>query len=152
MNAASLIRSAAAALACSITLLWIGPARAGDVEDVNAAEEARYAVMIAQDRGALAAILADEFIYHQPTGKVQNKAGYIEQITGGDVKINKAERYDIKINVYGDTATATGSTRVDVVLKGEPKLFDLRFLDVWVKRDGRWQIVARQSAYKVPSK
>jgi hypothetical protein len=35
---------------------------------------------------------------------------------------------------------------------GEPKLFDLRFLDVWVKRDGRWQIVARQSAYKVPAK
>jgi ketosteroid isomerase-like protein len=152
MNAALALRNATAAIACSITVLWIGAAQAGDVEDVNAAEEARYAVMIAQDRGALAAILADEFIYHQPSGKVQNKAGYIEQITGGDVKINSAERYDIKINVYGDTATATGSTKVDVVLKGEPKLFDLRFLDVWVKRDGRWQIVARQSAYKVPAK
>jgi len=152
MNAARLIRRATAAGACSLTILWIGAARAGDVEDVNAAEEARYAVMIAQDRSGMAAILGDEFIYHQPSGRVQNKAGYIDQITGGDVKINKAERYDIEMNVYGETATATGSTRVDVVLKGEPKLFDLRFLDVWVKRDGRWQIVARQSAYKVPAK
>ena len=152
MQVTRCIRCVTAAFACSIAVFWIGASRAGDVDDVNAAEEARYAVMIAQDRGAMAAILADEFIYHQPSGKVQNKAGYIEQITGGDVKINKAERYDIKINVYGDTATATGSTRVDVVLKGEPKLFDLRFLDVWVKRDGRWQIVARQSAYKVPAK
>jgi ketosteroid isomerase-like protein len=152
MNAALALRNAVAAIACSIMIPWIGAATAGDVEDVNAAEEARYAVMIAQDRGAMAAILADEFIYHQPSGNVQNKAGYIDQITGGDVKINRAERYDIRINVYGDTATATGSTRVDVVLKGEPRLFDLRFLDVWVKRDGRWQIVARQSAYKAPPK
>jgi ketosteroid isomerase-like protein len=104
--------------------------------------------MIAQDRAALAAILADEFIYHQPSGRVQDKPGYIEQVTAGEVRIKRAERYDIKINVYGNTATATGSTRVDVELKGEPKQFDLRFLDVWVKRDGRWQIVARQSAYK----
>lgn len=129
-----------------------GMAYAGDAEDVDAAEEARYAVMIAQDRGALAAILGEEFLYHQPSGKVQDKAGYIEQVTGGDVRIRKAERYDVRIHVYGGTATATGSTKVDVELKGEPRQFDLRFLDVWVKRDGRWQIVARQSAYKVPPK
>ncbi len=139
-------------IACALALSSTTPTFAGEAEDVNAAEEARYAVMIAQDRGALAAVLADEFIYHQPSGKVQNKAGYIEQVTGGDVRIRKAERYDIQIHVYGDTATATGSTKVDVELKGEPKQFDLRFLDVWVKRDGRWQIVARQSAYKTPAK
>lgn len=150
MKASHWIRCLAAA--CTLALSSTVPAFAGDAEDVNAAEEARYAVMIAQDRDAMAAILADEFIYHQPSGKVQNKAGYIEQITGGDVRIRKAERYDIQIHVYGDTATATGSTKVDVELKGEPKQFDLRFLDVWVKRDGRWQIVARQSAYKTPAK
>lgn len=138
--------------AVALAALPFGSALAGDVEDVDAAEEARYAVMIAQDRAALAAILADEFIYHQPSGRVQDKAGYIEQVTGSDVRIRKAERYDIRINVYGTSATATGSTRVDVELKGEPKQFDLRFLDVWVKRDGRWQIVARQSAYKTPAK
>jgi hypothetical protein len=147
------IRAARAFLAAVVlAALPFVSAVAGDAEDVDAAEEARYAVMIAQDRAALAAILADEFIYHQPSGRVQDKAGYIEQVTGGDVRIKKAERYDIRINVYGTSATATGSTRVDVELKGEPKQFDLRFLDVWVKRDGRWQIVARQSAYKTPAK
>lgn len=147
------IRAARAFLAAvMLAALPFASAVAGDAEDVDAAEEARYAVMIAQDRAALAAILADEFIYHQPSGRVQDKAGYIEQVTGGDVRIKKAERYDIRINVYGTSATATGSTRVDVELKGEPKQFDLRFLDVWVKRDGRWQIVARQSAYKTPAK
>lgn len=128
------------------------PARAGDEEDVNAAEEARYAVMIGQDRDGLAAILGDEFIYHQPSGRVQDKAGYIAQQIGGDARIKKAERYDIKVSLYGNTAAVMGSTKVDVDLKGELKQFDLRFLNVWVKRDGRWQIVARQSAYKTPAK
>jgi ketosteroid isomerase-like protein len=117
-------------------------------EEVDQAEEARYAAMIARDRGALAQILADEFIYHQPTGRVQNKPGYIEQVTAGEVKILQARRYDYQTHVYGDTATVQGSTRVDLEMKGEPKVFDLAFLNVWVKRDGRWQIVARQSAFK----
>lgn len=149
VHAVRVLVAAIAFVALSAASVW-----AGDVEDVNAAEEARYAVMIAQDRAALTAILADEFIYHQPSGRVQDKPGYIEQVTGagGEVRIKKAERYDVKIHVYGNTATATGSTKVDVELKGEPKQFDLRFLDVWVKRDGRWQIVARQSAYKTPAK
>jgi hypothetical protein len=76
MKATRWIRCVATAFACSTAVMWIGPALAGDVEDVNAAEEARDAVMIAQDRRAMAAILADEFIYHQPSDKVQNKAGY----------------------------------------------------------------------------
>jgi ketosteroid isomerase-like protein len=131
-----------------LAMLSAGTAWAGAEEDVSKAEEARYAAMIAQDKAALAAILADEFTYNQPTGKVQDKPGYIVQVTSGDVKITKAERYGVTTHVYGDFATVTGSTRVDLEVKGEPKQFDLRFLNVWAHRDGRWQIVARQSAFK----
>ncbi|HZP87385.1 MAG TPA: nuclear transport factor 2 family protein [Burkholderiales bacterium] len=136
-------------LTLALLVLYSGLTFAGAVEDeVSQAEEARYAAMIAQDKAALAQILADEFVYHQPTGKVQNKPGYIEQVTTGDVKVKKATRYDYQTHAYGNTATVQGSTKVDLEIKGEPKVFDLYFLNVWVKRDGRWQIVARQSAFK----
>jgi ketosteroid isomerase-like protein len=121
---------------------------AGSEEDIDQAEEARYAAMIGVDMDRFAALLADEFLYHQPTGKVATKASYIESFKTGNVKLKSAERYDVKTHVYGDTATVTGSTRVDVVLDGQERQVDLRFLDVWVKRDGRWQLVARQSAFK----
>ena len=141
------------ALVAMLAALGIRTAWAASAEDeVSKAEEARYAAMIAQDKSALAAILADEFVYHQPSGKVQDKPGYIVQVTSGDVKITKAERYDLATHIYGNVATVMGSTRVDLEVKGEPKQFDLRFLNVWVKRDGRWQIVARQSAFKSPPK
>lgn len=139
-------------LASLALMLFANLAMAGAEQDVAAAEEARYAALIAQDRAMLNAILADEFVYHQANGRVQNKPGLIEQVTGGDVKVKKAERYDLTTHVYGDIAIVMGSTRVDVEMKGEPRQVDLRFLNVWAKRDGRWQIVARQAAYKTPPK
>jgi hypothetical protein len=37
------------------------------------------------------------------------------------------------------------TTHLDVAFKGEPRQVSLFYLNVWVKRDGRWQLVARQS-------
>lgn len=131
---------------------FVSVAQAGPMEDVDAVEDRRYAAMAAQDSAALAAMLADEFTYHQPMGTVKDKPGYLKQVTGGAVKLVSAKRYDVKINVYGDTATAMGSTLVQAEFDGKPVTMDLRYLNVWVNRDGRWQLVARQSAVKPPPK
>lgn len=117
-------------------------------QEVDQAEDRRYDVMIGGDWAAFSAILADEFVYHQPSGNVATKASYVDLLKSGEVKIKKAQRYDVTLHVYGDTATAMGSTRVDVEQKGELRQVDLRYLNVWVKRDGRWQLAARQSAFK----
>ena len=131
-----------------VLMAAVAAVHAGPKEDVDAVEDARYAAMAAGDADGLAKMLADEFVYHQPTGAVQDKPGYIRQVTGGAVKLVKAERYDVKINVYGDTATVMGSTLVEAEMGGKAVRMDLRYLNVWVKRDGRWQLAARQSAVK----
>ena len=123
------------------------PAFAGPVEDIHEAEERRYKAMIDMNPDALANTLADEFFYHQH-GKTNDKDGYIKQMMTGAVKIFTAERYDVKVNVYGDVATAMGGTRLDIEIGGERRKADLRYLNVWVKRDGRWQLAKRQSAFK----
>jgi ketosteroid isomerase-like protein len=128
--------------------LSAGSAFADAEQEINQIEDARYDAMIAGDMAGLARILADEFTYHQPTGNVASKESYMQSLKSGEVKIKKAERHGVTIHVYGDVATAMGSTRVDLELKGEARQVDLRYINVWVKRDGRWQIVARQSAFK----
>jgi ketosteroid isomerase-like protein len=131
-----------------IALSFTAGALASPEEDIDRVEDARYDAMIRVDSAALAATLADEFLYHQPNGKTATKASYIEQNASGAVKIYKAERYDVKIHVYGDIATAMGSTRLDIQFGNERRDVDLRYLNVWVLRDGRWQLAARQSAFK----
>jgi ketosteroid isomerase-like protein len=128
--------------------LSAGSAFADAEQEINQIEDARYDAMIAGDMAGLARILADEFTYHQPTGNVASKESYLQSLKSGEVKIKKAERHGVTVHVYGDVATAMGSTRVDLELKGEARQVDLRYINVWVKRDGRWQIVARQSAFK----
>ena len=131
-----------------IALSFAADALASPEDDVNRVEDARYDAMIRGDGAALAATLAEEFLYYQPSGKTATKTSYIELTTSGDVKIYKAERYDVKIHVYGDVATVMGSTRLDIQFGNDRRDIDLRYLNVWVLRDGRWQLVARQSAFK----
>ena len=146
MNVTTWQRSIATWIFAGVSLLCL-PAFAGPVEDIHDAEGRRYESMIHMDADALANTLAEEFFYHQPNGKTNDKAGYIQQMMSGEVKIFTAERYDVKVNIYGDVATAIGGTRLDIELGGERRKVDLRYLNVWVKRDGRWQLAKRQSAF-----
>ena len=146
MNNGAWHRNFAACVFAGLSLVS-SPALAGPVEEIHAVEDRRYDAMIRGDADALANTLAEEFVYHQPNGKTNDKPGYIKQMQSGAVKIFSAERYDVKVNLYGDVATAMGSTRLDVEIAGERRNSDLRYLNVWVKRDGRWQLAARQSAF-----
>jgi ketosteroid isomerase-like protein len=141
------IRNIHAVVFAALSVLSL-PAFAGAIEEIHAVEDKRYQAMIAADAEALASTLAEEFFYHQANGKTNDKNGYIKQTMSGTVKIFSAERYDVKVNVYGDVATAIGGTRLDLEIGGERRKADLSYLNVWVRRDGRWQLAKRQSAFK----
>lgn len=121
---------------------------AGVEDEINQAEEHRYAAMIAGDMDGVADLLADEFMFNQPSGTVATKASLLEQLKSGEVKVYKVERFDVTIHVYGATASVMGSTRLDREIKGERRVVLMRSLDPWVLRAGRWQLAARQSSYQ----
>jgi ketosteroid isomerase-like protein len=127
---------------------WSQLALAAGEDEIEKVEDARYQAMIVGDWKGFSNMLADEFVYHQPSGKVSDKKTYVAFASSGEIAIKTAERYDVTIHVYGNTATAMGSTRLNVEMKGEPRKIDLRYLNVWVKRNGHWQLAARQSAFK----
>jgi ketosteroid isomerase-like protein len=49
---------------------------------------------------------------------------------------------DFTVHIYGDTAIAAGVSDSKVEYKGKPSGGALRFTRVYVKRDGRWVMVA----------
>ena len=48
---------------------------------------------------------------------------------------------DVKVSVYGKVAVMTGLNRSQASFKGMDASGEYRFTDVFVKRDGRWQVV-----------
>ncbi len=129
-----------------LALLGGAACSAGLEEEIHQAEERRYQAMMQGDLAVLADLLADEFLYHQPTGRVANKATFLQEIGSGQVKYHEARRFDVSIQVYPGVATAMGLTHLDIEIKGERRQVLLRYLNVWVARDGRWQLASRQSA------
>jgi ketosteroid isomerase-like protein len=49
---------------------------------------------------------------------------------------------EISVNVYGDTAVSFTSQEETSTYAGKDTSGHYHFTDVWVKKDGRWQVVA----------
>jgi ketosteroid isomerase-like protein len=100
--------------------------------------------LVREDASALERIFADEFIYMSTTGDLINKAQQLEAIKSGDLKVEYGKSDEVRVRVYGNTAVMTGR----FIAKGEykGKVFESpeRYTAVWVKRRGRWQLVAEQ--------
>ena len=88
------------------------------------------------DRAALERIIADDFLGIGPPGTTVTKRDVIpvEGSRSGGLSITGQ---DIKARVFGDTVIVTGRGVPKVQERGE-----MRFTVVFVKRAGRWQMVA----------
>ena len=54
----------------------------------------------------------------------------------------RLDGHDMQSRVYGDTAVETGRSTMDGQDKAKTVPRDNRFTRVWVKRQGRWQLMA----------
>lgn len=75
-------------------------------------------------------------------GELLTKAQVISDFAAGNLRNNSMVHTDLHVNVYGDTAVLTGHSTSELVFHGKVLGGPKRFTDVWVKIDGRWQLVA----------
>ena len=100
------------------------------------------------DVAALDRIFADEFIYTNPKAEVLDKKQQIAVLSSGGFKLTGATSDDVRIRVYGETAVMTGRFTAKTESAGKTEMIDERYTAVWVRRDGRWQLVAEQGNLK----
>ena len=119
------------------------------MDEIIALEDRRIEAMTKQDAQALDEILADDLSYTHSTARVETKAEFISSLTSGRTKYRSMERDDVKVRRYGDTAVVTGRAKFQVNANGQDIKFQVRFTDVYAKRDDVWRMVAWQST-KLP--
>ena len=98
----------------------------------------------------VAALLDDDFVITFEDGKVYSKTGYISYNAAASLRILEAETLDVKVHLHGNTAVLTGIYHERGEEKGTPYDYRDRFTDVWMKKDGKWRIIA--SHYATPVK
>ena len=100
------------------------------------------------DAAALERIFADEFIYTNPKAEVLDKKQQIAALSSGELKLSEAKSDDVRIRIYGETAVMTGRFTAKAESTGKREMIEERYTAVWVRRDGRWQLVAEQGNLK----
>lgn len=103
---------------------------------------------IRRDKAFFERVEADEFIFTDSSGGITTKAEDVASLDkpAGEFKLVSYVVDDMRVNIYGKTAVVTG--RVTTVSRGKDREITnkSRFTDVFVKRSGRWQIVAGHSS------
>ena len=98
-----------------------------------------------KDVASIKDILADEFIATYDDGARGDKAKELALAAEFNQQVESAVQDDFTVRVYRDTAVVWFTLRVVGVKQGQRAELTLRYTDVWVIRDGRWQCVSTQS-------
>jgi ketosteroid isomerase-like protein len=102
------------------------------------------------DIAYLERLYAKEFRVQTMDGAVASRAEDIAMFKEGRIKPEFVRDEDMNISVYGDVGIVTGIEKVGGTnpsgpLKGQKAELSLRFTNVFVHRDGRWQLALSQS-------
>ena len=102
-----------------------------------------------KDAAAFARIMADDFSEINAAGQIFNKAAVLASIPNYTIESYAVS--EISTRVFGDTAIMTLRSDSKGTYQGADVSGEYRETIVWVKREGRWQMVAVQVT-RLPSK
>lgn len=142
-------------LAVALTVLVPGLAaaqgakqKAAIEQEVRRLDRAHADAVLRGDLAAMDKLWTKDFIVNNPFNEV-DKA---DRIRTGAVTYSSFERVPEAIMVHGDTVIVMG--RETVVPKGASpdagKIINRRYTNIWMKRDGRWRLVARHASVICP--
>ena len=112
------------------------------VERIRKLDQERIQAQIHADAMALDRIYADDFIGIGPSGTVRTKPQVLADFTSHELTFQSITTDEVRIRVYGNTAVETGRSTMVGQDKGKVVPRDNRFTRVWVRRQGRWRLVA----------
>jgi ketosteroid isomerase-like protein len=102
------------------------------------------------DVASIKDLLADEFIATYDDGARGDKAKELALAAEFNQQVESAIQDEFTVKVFRDTAVVWFTLRVVGVKQGQRAELTLRYTDVWVIRDGRWQCVSTQSTRLTP--
>ncbi|MEO8574735.1 MAG: nuclear transport factor 2 family protein [Pyrinomonadaceae bacterium] len=126
-----------------ISSITLGQYKKRSVEDkLIQLDKAWTRAELTGDKKAAAELIADDYAGTTQRGEVENKTQYLASVVP-NADIVKADDY--KVTIYGNTAIMTHRSTVSGV-----RNIQFRSTHVWMKRNGKWQIVAHHGSQITP--
>jgi ketosteroid isomerase-like protein len=123
--------------------------RSADERAVLDLEEAWAKAVVKRDAATFRRLLAPGFVYTEDD-RVQNGEQLTRDIVSGTDTITDARNESLETRTFDNAMIVTGWLIMRGRSGGKPFERRYRFTDTWLKRGGRWQIIAAQD-YLVPA-
>ena len=114
-------------------------------DDILAMEQRRFKAMIAGDAGELETLLHRDLKYTHSSGAVDSKDSYTRGVREKLWDYQSIKTSSETVSVHDDTALVHCRLQIDLEVKGAPRQVDSIALTVWIKDEGRWQVLAVHS-------
>jgi hypothetical protein len=133
----------AVVLVLGISSIALGQYKKGSVEDqLIQLDKAWTRAELTGDKKATAALIADDYVGTTQRGEIENKTQYIAGVVPNSDMVKSD---DFKVTLYGNTAIMTHRGTISGV-----RNMQFRSTHVWMKRGGKWQIVAHHGSLIAP--
>jgi hypothetical protein len=113
-------------------------------QEVRETQDVLIQAYLKRDGAALDRVLADEYVFTNDQGKVVNKAATLAMFASGERTISSYNIDDAQVFVYNGAAVMIYHYTSKEQYKGRADDGQYRLTRVFVRRSGRWQIVAGQ--------
>lgn len=122
------------------------PAASTTAEEIRQLERDWTDAMKAGDADKLGQLLADDWSSLGFDGKRTTKTQYLGDIKSGASKVESVELGPMDVKFIGAVAVVQGSDTEKSSTKGKDTSGKWVWMDVFVKRNGKWQAVRSQAA------
>ena len=120
-------------------------AQSNDEAAVLAAVEALSKAMLAADRAQLEALVANELSYGHSSGTIQTKTQFVDVIANKQTTYKSIVLAEQMTVLAGNDAIVRHVAAVEAEVDGKSVSAKIGVLQVWIKQDGRWKLLARQA-------
>jgi uncharacterized protein (TIGR02246 family) len=121
---------------------------AGAEDAVKQAERDWASAVVKKDFAVLERVLSDDLAYTHSDGRLDTKPAFIEALRSGKQAYNAAEHESIDVRLIGkDVALVRTRLKMTAASGGQTAMpANYSTLRVYQLKNGRWQLVAHQSA------
>jgi len=120
-----------------------------DEQRILALHQAGDEALMSGDLQVLDKIFADDYVQHNESGQAFTKQDVLNNFRTGAIRYPSIISTGRTIRVFGDMAVVNGSESDEVERAGQRIAVRYVYLDVLLKRDGEWKLVASQLAKPV---
>ncbi|MFZ1700249.1 MAG: nuclear transport factor 2 family protein [Pyrinomonadaceae bacterium] len=133
----------AVAVVLGLSSVALGQYKEGSLEDkLIKLDRAWTHAELKGDKKGAGAMVADDYVGTTQAGEIEDKAKYLSALAPNSDMV-RADDY--KVRIFGNTAIMTHRATVEGV-----RNIQIRSTHVWMKRGGKWLIVAHHGSRIIP--